>query len=241
MENDKERRTIVNFEYLGAKFKLPTLDPPKDFLQSPEMSRVQYGIYIMAIFSLLGFICFHYSHKVQSTIVRRSTEIISCLFVVYCFGLVMTGLYATTDSWLDQQNIARTEIKTAIVEGKSNKYVKVQNLPKIKAIEKNSNFTEIIDEIKKENSPALVNGFTNLKVKYSNNKEEFFDKDQVIIQLIRNKATKPERVVARNITFTKLGEVCSDKNIKNFYNKKHVAIIKVYFKAKSKWQAVNQQ
>lgn len=172
--------------------------------------------------------------------VRSAFEI--CLLV--CVTLYAAiGMFVNIDRWNSKQISVVNNIQSAIMQGKSNKYISVKPYKKVTAI---ANTKELLSVIAINDSSVTRNQATKTfklleakpLVKYRDGKQELFTDDRTSVISKPSYVKKPMNVRVYNVRLTSLGKhYVSHKDYGTYRGKRVVIISYVKFKPIN-WQAV---
>lgn len=158
--------------------------------------------------------------------VRSAFEI--CLLV--CVTLyVAIGMFVNIDRWDSKQVSVITDMQSAIMQGKSNKYVSVKPDKKVVAV---ANTKKLLSIIAINDSSVTRDHATKTfklldaepLVKYQDGKQELFTDDRTSIISKSSYVKKPMNVKVYNVHLTKLGEYYLPRKSYGTYHGKRVVI-----------------
>lgn len=172
--------------------------------------------------------------------IRSTFEI--CLFVCV-ISYVIIGMFVNIDRWNSKQILVINNIQSAIMQGKSNKYVSVKPYKKVIAVadtKKLLSFIAINDSSVTRDRATKTFKLLDAEplVKYQDGKQELFTDDRTSVISKPSYAKKPMNVKVYNVRLTNLGKYyLSHKDYGTYRGKRVVITSYVKFKPIS-WRAV---
>lgn len=178
----------------------------------------------------------------NSHIVRMRSAFEICLLACVILYVVI-GMFVNIDRWNSKQVSVVTNIQSAIMQGKSNKYISVKPYKKVTAI---ANTKELLSVIAINDSSVTRNQATKTfklleakpLVKYQDGKQELFTDDRTSVISKPSYVKKPMTVKVYNVCLTNLCKhYLSHKYYSTYRGKRVVITSYVKFKPIS-WRPV---
>lgn len=172
--------------------------------------------------------------------IRSAFEICLLVCVILC---VVIGMFVNIDRWNSKQVSVVTNIQSAIMSGKSNKYVNVKPYKKVIAIAKTKKLLSVIaindsSVTRDQSTKTFKLLYADPLVKYRNGKQELFTDDQTSVISKPSYVKKPMNVDVYSVCLTNLGKhYLSHKDCGTYQGKRVVITSYVKFKPIN-WQSV---